>query len=86
MGAPVLPTFHVRMRGRLLYWGDVLAGPRLLRDAGHEVVVLEPDISGPQLAAIAVQEDVDVVAVADVELGAAAVDALDDDVVVFWVT
>jgi hypothetical protein len=71
---------------RLLFWGDVLTGPRLLRDAGHEVVVLEPGVSGPQLAAIAVQEDVDLVAVADAELGAAAVDSLDDDVVVFWIT
>lgn len=71
---------------RLLYWGDVLTVPRLLRDSGHEVVVLEPDVSGPQLAAIAVQEDVDLVAVADAELGAVAVDSLDDDVVVFWIT
>jgi len=71
---------------RLLYVGDLGAGPRPLRDAGHEVVVLDPDVSPAELAAIAVQEDVSVVAVADAELGAAAVDSLDDDVVVFCIT
>jgi hypothetical protein len=71
---------------RLLYCGDVETGPRLLRDAGHEVVVLEPGVSARQLAAIAIQEDVDLVAVADADLGAGAVHALGDDVVVFWIT
>jgi hypothetical protein len=74
---------------RLLYCGDVQTGGTSLRDAGHEVVALEPGVSAAQLAAIAVQEDVSVVAVADPELGAAAVSSLDSlgaDVVVFWVT
>ena len=48
--------------------------------------MLDPGVSAEQLAAVAVQEDVDAVAVDDVELGADAVDALGDDVVVFWVT
>ena len=71
---------------RLLYCGDVQTGARLLRDAGHEVVVLQAGVSQAQLAAIAVQEDVAVLAVDDPELGAAAVGSLDEDVVVFWVT
>ena len=71
---------------RLLYWGDLEAVPRLLRDAGHEIVVLEAGVSVDQLAAVAVQEDVGMVAVTDVDAGAAAVDLLDEDVVVFWVT
>jgi hypothetical protein len=74
---------------RLLYWGDVLTSARLLRDAGHEVVVLEAGVSAAQLAAIAAQEDVAVVAVDDPDLGAAAVSAFDslgEDVVVFWIT
>jgi hypothetical protein len=71
---------------RLLYWGDVQTFPRRLRDAGHEVIVLEPGASPEQLAAISVQEDVDVIAVADPDLGATAVPVLDGDVVVFWVT
>jgi hypothetical protein len=58
----------------------------VLRDAGHEIVLLEPGVSPDQLAAIAVQEDVDLVAVADADLGAGAVHALEDDVVVFWIT
>jgi methylmalonyl-CoA mutase cobalamin-binding subunit len=58
----------------------------MLRDSGHEIVLLEPGVSAEQLAAIAVQEDVDLVAVADADLGAEAVDALEDDVVVFWIT
>ena len=70
---------------RLLYCGDVQTGPRRLRDAGLEVVVLDPGVSADQLAAIAVQEDVDLVAVADPDLGAAAAAGL-DDVVVFWIT
>jgi nucleoside-diphosphate-sugar epimerase len=72
--------------GRLLYVGEALTGPRRLRDAGHEVVVLDPGVSADALVAIAVQEDVDLVAVTDADLGAAAVGSLDDDVVVFWVT
>lgn len=71
---------------RLLYCGDVRTGARLLRDAGHEVVTLDPGVSPEQLAAVAVQEDVDLVAVGDADLGAGAVHALGDDVVVFWVT
>jgi methylmalonyl-CoA mutase cobalamin-binding subunit len=71
---------------RLLYCGDVQTAPRMLRDSGHEIVLLEPGVSAEQLAAVAVQEDVDLVAVADADLGAEAVDALEDDVVVFWIT
>jgi len=71
---------------RLLFVGDVRTGPRLLRDSGHEIVVLDSGVSAAELAAIAVQEDIDVVAVADADLGAAAMGALDDDVVVFWIT
>ena len=71
---------------RLLYVGAVLAGARGLRDAGHEVVVLDPGVSASELVAIAVQEDVDVVVVTDAELGADAVSSLGDDIVVFWVT
>jgi hypothetical protein len=72
---------------RLLYCGDSRTGvPRTLRDSGHEVVLLDPGASAEQVAAVAVQEDVDLVAVADADLGAGAVDALGDDVVVFWVT
>jgi hypothetical protein len=70
---------------RLLFCGDVQTGPRLLRDAGHEVVVLAPGVTADELAAIVVQEDVDLVAVDDPELGAAVAGDL-DDVVVFWVT
>jgi hypothetical protein len=71
---------------RLLYCGDVPTGQRTLRDSGHEVVLLDPGASAAQLAAVAVQEDVDLVAVTDADLGADAVGALPDDVVVFWVT
>jgi hypothetical protein len=72
---------------RVLYCGDIqTGGPRELRDSGHEVVLLGPDVSAAQLAAVAVQEDVDLVAVADADLGAGAVHVLDDDVVVFWIT
>jgi hypothetical protein len=71
---------------RLLCCGDVQTAPRRFRDAGLEVVVLRGDLSAEQLVAVAVQEDVDLVAVVDAELGAAAVGALDPDVVVFWVT
>lgn len=71
---------------RLLYCGDVQTDARLLRDAGHEVVLLAPGVTGPELAAVAVQEDVDVVAVADPELGAAAAAYLDAGTVVFWIT
>jgi hypothetical protein len=73
-------------RSRLLFCGDVDGWPRGLRDQGLEVVVLGRDVTAEQLAAVAVQEDVDVVAVADPELGVRAVPALDDDVIVFWVT
>ena len=48
--------------------------------------MLGAEVSPHQLAAVAVQEDVTLVAVADPDLGAAAVEALDEDVVVFWVT
>jgi len=71
---------------RLLYCGDVQTATRTWRDAGLEVIVLEPGVSPEQLAAVAVQEDVGLVAVTDVDAGAAAVGLLDDDVVVFWVT
>jgi hypothetical protein len=71
---------------RLLYCGDVQTGARRLRDEGHEVIVLADGVSAEQVAAVAVQEDVDVVAVDDAEVGAAAVHGLDDSVVVFWVT
>ncbi len=72
---------------RLLYCGDIQSGgPRLLRDSGHEVVLLESGVSSEQLAAVAVQEDVAVVAVADADLGAGAAHELGDDVVVFWIT
>ncbi len=72
--------------GRLLYCGNVETGARRLRDEGHEVIVLGDGVSPEQVAAVAVQEDVDVVAVADSDVGAAAVDRLDESVVVFWVT
>lgn len=71
---------------RLLYCGDVQTAARRLRDAGHEVVVLQAGASAEQLAAVAVQEDVAVVAVDDPDLGAAAVPSLEQDVVVFWIT
>jgi hypothetical protein len=70
---------------RVLYCGDVQTGPRSLRDAGHEVVVLGPGVSPEQLVAVAVQEDVGLVAVDDTELGAVAAEEL-ADVVVFWIT
>ena len=72
---------------RLVFCGDVEGGvPRVLRDSGLEVVLLEPGVSADQLAAVAVQEDVDLVAVVDSNLGATAARALGNDVVVFWVT
>jgi methylmalonyl-CoA mutase cobalamin-binding subunit len=71
---------------RLLWCGDVQTGARELRDAGLEVVVLDRGVSADQLAAVAVQEDVDLVAVDDADLGAGAAEALGEDVVVFWVT
>jgi hypothetical protein len=71
---------------RLLYVEETLAVPRRLRDAGHEVEVLDPGVSPAELAAVAIQEDVDVVAVSEPELGAAAVGSLDDEVVVFCIT
>jgi hypothetical protein len=71
---------------RLLCCGDVQTGSLRFRDAGHEVVVLAAGVSAEQLAAIAVQEDVAVVAVDDADLGAAVAPLLGDDVVVFWIT
>ena len=71
---------------RLLFCGDVGAGPQRWRDAGLEVVVLDAGVSPDQLVAIAVQEDVALVAVTDTELGAAVVGSLEEDVVVFWIT
>ena len=71
---------------RLLYSGDVQTALSRLRDAGHEVVVLAEGVAPEQLAAVAVQEDVGVVAVTDPDLGALAAALLDEDVVVFWVT
>ena len=82
-------TFRPCLRRPIVfcYCGDVQAGgPRVLRDSGHEVVLLAPGVSADQLAAVAVQEDVDLVAVADSNLGAGPPDALGDDVVVFWIT
>jgi hypothetical protein len=71
---------------RLLCCGDVQSGPREWRDAGLEVVLLDAGVSPEQLVAVAVQEDVGLIAVSDAELGALAVGSLDDDVVVFWIT
>jgi hypothetical protein len=76
----------VRPAARLLYCGDVQAGGRRLRDAGHEVIVLADGVSPEQVAAVALQEDVDVVAVDDADLGAATAERLGEAVVVFWVT
>jgi hypothetical protein len=73
-------------RSRLLFCGAVDGWPLGLRDQGLEVVVLGSDVAPEELAAVAVQEDVDVVAVADPELGARAVPALGDGMIVFWVT
>ena len=71
---------------RLLYCGDVQTGPRALRDAGHEVVVLGPGATAAAVVAAAVQEDVEAVAVEDGELGAAVAAQLGREVVVFSVT
>jgi len=71
---------------RLVCCGDVQTAPRRFRDAGLEVVVLQAGVSPEQLAAIAVQEDAELVAVTDAELGAGVVESLDDHVVVFWIT
>ena len=49
-------------------------------------MVLEAGVSPAQLVAVAVQEDVGLVAVTDAELGARAAGSLDEDVVVFWIT
>jgi len=49
-------------------------------------VVLQAGVSPEQLAAIAVQEDAELVAVTDAELVAGVVESLDDHVVVFWIT
>jgi hypothetical protein len=73
-------------RSRLLFCGDVGRWPRRLRDQGHEVVLLEPGVAPEQLAAVAVQEDIDVVAVTDPDLGAAVVGSVGGDVVVFCIT
>lgn len=71
---------------RLLWWGDVQTA-RVLRDAGHEVVLLPPGASAEAVVAVAEQEDVTVVAVAGSGEDAAAVaEALGAEVVVFWVT
>lgn len=46
----------------------VVADPRLgraLRDAGHEVIYLGPDHTPEQIAATAVQEDADVIGLAE---------------------
>ncbi len=48
--------------------------------------MLEAGVSPEQLVAVAVEEDVGLVAVTDAELGARAVGSLGDDVVVFWIT
>jgi hypothetical protein len=71
---------------RVLSVGDVQTGLTRLRDVGHEVVVLRAGATAAEVAAVAVQEDVDLVAVTDPELGAASATLLDDHVVVFWIT
>lgn len=71
---------------RVLCCAAVETAARELRDAGHEVVVLDVAVSAEQLAAVAVQEDVTAVAVSDLELGAAAAGLLEEDVVVFSIT
>ena len=49
---------------RLLVGGLPGRTVRLLRDAGHEVVLVDPGVSADQLAATAVQEDVVAIALA----------------------
>jgi hypothetical protein len=71
---------------RLLCCGEVQTAARRFRDAGLEVVLLEGGVTPEELVAAAVAEDVGLVAVSDPELGAAALAALDEDLVVFWVT
>ncbi len=71
---------------RLLLAGEVAGEARLLRDRGHEVVVLGAGVSAEQATAVAVQEDVGLVAVTDPQLGAAVAELLGDEAVVFWVT
>ena len=50
---------------RLLVGGLPGRTVRLLRDAGHEVVLVDPGVSADQLAATAVQEDVVAIALAE---------------------
>jgi methylmalonyl-CoA mutase cobalamin-binding domain/chain len=71
---------------RLLYVGAARTGPRALRDTGHEVVVLGEGVTPAEVAAVAVQEDVDVVAVSDADLGATVVGSLGDALLVFCIT
>ena len=71
---------------RLLLSGDAPHEARRLRDAGHEVVALGAGASAEQVAAIAVQEDVDAVAVTGTEPGGEVAGLLGDAVVVFWIT
>ena len=71
---------------RLLHCAELRTDARRFRDAGLEVVLLEGGVRADVLVAVAVQEDVDLVAVEDPELGAAAVGALGEDVVVFSIT
>ena len=49
-------------------------------------MLLEPGVAPEQLAVVAVQEDIDVVAVTDPDLGAAVVGSVGGDVVVFCIT
>jgi hypothetical protein len=70
---------------RLLICGDVATEARRLRDSGHEVIVLGDGVSPDQVAAVAVQEDVDLVAVTDADVGGAMASSL-EGVVVFWIT
>jgi methylmalonyl-CoA mutase cobalamin-binding subunit len=70
---------------RLLICGDMTAEARRLRDSGHEVIVLGDGVSPDQVAAVAVQEDVDLVAVTDADLGADVASSL-EEAVVFWIT
>ena len=62
---PPGPAVTLRLMVRLVVSGLPGRAVHLLRDAGHEVVLVDPGVSAEQLAAIAVQEDVVAVALAD---------------------
>ena len=71
---------------RVLYAGADADGPHRLRDSGHEVVFVGADASATLVAAVAEQEDVELVAVEDADLGGEVAAEVDGDVVVFSVT